>query len=152
LDDIEKKEQFVLERTPSLKIDWGKDRVLTEDELNRVVSAFASMPGPDRRDKHDPYNFYAAGLNFMALNDVHWQCEVAIVGNFLFCLRELLAEGGRWTKGMPFEPVFAEVLTELVPQLDERQRYIELCRAYDRGSENGANVTLGESAFIAEGS
>ena len=83
IEDLETHRQIAVERSPSLKIDWGENRVLTEEDLERVASCFVALPGPDRRDQHLAYNYYIGGLTFLSLNDIHWQCEVQAIGNFI---------------------------------------------------------------------
>jgi hypothetical protein len=73
LEDLDTKIQVTVERRPSLKIDWGANRVLTEQDLARVAMCLAALPGPGEREKHTAYNFYIGGITFLSLNDVHWQ-------------------------------------------------------------------------------
>lgn len=75
-EDLDAKIQVTVERRPSLKIDWGANRVLTEEDLGRVAMCLAALPGPGEREKHTAYNFYIGGITFLSLNDVHWQCEL----------------------------------------------------------------------------
>jgi hypothetical protein len=82
IEDVEAHKELGLEGSPSLKIDWGENRVLTEEDLGRVALAFAALPGPNRRDQHGAYNFHIGGTTFLSLNDVHWQCEIQAFGNF----------------------------------------------------------------------
>jgi len=77
IEDLEHPDMQVgLERSPSLKIDWGENRALSQDDLARTAMAFAALPGPKRRDAHGAYNYYIGGITFLSLNDVHWQCEI----------------------------------------------------------------------------
>jgi hypothetical protein len=76
LKDLETNRELAVERSPSLKINWGENRVLTEQDLRQVALCFVALPGPGRRDQHAAYNYYIGGLTFLSLNDIHWQCEV----------------------------------------------------------------------------
>ena len=71
IEDLETRRRLGIERSPSLKIDWGENRALTEQDLERVASCFVALPGPDRRDQHAAYNHYIGGLTFLSLNDIH---------------------------------------------------------------------------------
>src|SRR5208337_259694 len=71
LQDLDTKRTMGLDRVPSLKVDWGANRVLSEEDLNRVTACFVTMPRPDETERHRPYNFYIGGLTFLSLNDVH---------------------------------------------------------------------------------
>src|SRR5581483_8001216 len=41
IEDLEKKMKIFVERSPALKIDWGPNRVLTEEDLHRVALCMA---------------------------------------------------------------------------------------------------------------
>jgi AbiV family abortive infection protein len=148
IEDLETHRELVVERNPSLKIDWGKNRVLTEQDLANVVSCFVSLPGPDRRDQHAAYNFYIGGLTFLSLNDIHWQCEGQAFGNFFECLRAMMEESGDWTRGTSFEPSFVRFLDDLFPNMDERDRLAEICHCFEADKLKGLVITLKEVAFI----
>jgi hypothetical protein len=45
LEDLEKHAKVGLERSPSLKVDWGGNRVLTDEDLDRVAACFTALPG-----------------------------------------------------------------------------------------------------------
>ena len=83
LEDLDKKQRMAIDGVPSLKVDWGGNRVLGQEDLDRVGACFVAIPGPDDRERNKPYNFYIGGLTFLSLNDVHWQCENPIVREFL---------------------------------------------------------------------
>jgi hypothetical protein len=36
------------------------------------------------------------GLTFLSLNDIHWQCESTVFGNFMECLKAMMEEAGDW--------------------------------------------------------
>jgi AbiV family abortive infection protein len=82
IQDLDTRHRVVIERNPVLKIDWGANRVLTEQDLNIVSQCFAVLPRPEETDKQEPYGYYLSGINFLSLNDVHWQCESIAFGNF----------------------------------------------------------------------
>ncbi len=147
IEDLETHHKPGVERTPILKVDWGGNRVLTEQELGRVTQCFVALPGPDRRDQHRAYNFYIGGLIFLSLNDIHWQCEVQAFGNFLENLRAM-EDIGDWKNGTPFESAFTAFLDNMFPDMDERSAFIALCRHFDANNFKEANVTLKEVAFM----
>jgi hypothetical protein len=47
IHDLETGGQLKLERSPSPKIDWGKNRVLTAQDLARTAAVFAAFPPRD---------------------------------------------------------------------------------------------------------
>ena len=148
IEDLETRRQIAVERSPGLKIDWGQNRILTEEDLARVASCFAALPGPNRREQHAAYNYYIGGLTFLSLNDVHWQCEGQAFGNFFECLRAMMEENGDWMRNSPFEPSFLRFLDELFPQMEERERFAEVCRRFEAKNFDGLQITLKEVAFL----
>lgn len=148
IEDLETKSRIEIKRSPSLKVDWGQNRVLTKEDLSRVSSCFVAMPGPSEQEKHGAFNYYVGGLTFLSLNDVHWQCESTVFGNFFECLRAMMAEVGDWIQGQPFEPVLEEYLRKLFPSGDEDlDMFIRLARAFEAKLLEGVTVTLREASF-----
>lgn len=148
IEDLETKTQIEVKRSPSLKVDWGQNRVLTKEDLGQVSSCFVAMPGPGEQEKHGPFNFYIGGLTFLSLNDLHWQCESTVFGNFFECLRAMMAEVGDWKQGQPFKPVLEEYLRKLFPSGGEDlDIFIRLARAFETKSLEGIIVTLREASF-----
>jgi AbiV family abortive infection protein len=148
LEDLENHRQFVIERNPSLKIDWGENRVLTEHDLDQVALCFVALPGPAQSDQHIAYNFYIGGLTFLSLNDVHWQCEIQAFGEFFECLRAMMEESGDWTRGTPFEPSLLRFLDQLFPGMEEREHFAEISRHFEAKNFEGVVVTLKEVSII----
>jgi hypothetical protein len=92
----------LVERNPILKIDWGSNRVLTVSDLGLVSQCFLALSQPEETDQHEPYGYYLSGINFLSLNDVHWQCEGIAFGNFFQSLRGMMKQSGYWNPEMPF--------------------------------------------------
>ena len=148
IHDLESGKELALERVPSLKIDWGENRVFTKEDLARVAAVFVALPGPNRRDQHEAYNYYIGGLTFLSLNDIHWQCEVQSFGNFFKSLQAMMAEQGDWKPSEPFEPSFSRFLAELFPRMEEGERFAEICRGFEKNEPDGLKITLKEVCFI----
>lgn len=148
LEDLERNAQVGLERSPSLKVDWGGNRVLTDEDLGRVALCMSTLPGPNDRDKHVAYNHYIGGLTFLSLNDVHWQCESTVYGNFHLCLKAMMEEAGDLRPGDRFQDAFLHFLDTMFPAMDERAKFADLCDKYESASVDRAAVTLKEAAFI----
>lgn len=148
IEDLEQKAMVSLDRSPVLKVDWGTNRVLTEQDLGVVSSCFASLPGPGERDSQKPFDYYIGGLTFLSINDIHWQCESNIFGNFLESLKAMMSVVGDWQEGNPLKPVVAEFLDEVFPGLDEdRDRFLDLVGEFDARSGHELKVTLKEASF-----
>lgn len=148
LDDLESKRSFVVERSPSLKIDWGENKVLSEEDLSRLKTCFAALPRPDEQQRLAALNYYTGGITFLSLNDIHWQCEIQAFGNFFESLKAMMMERGEVGTEQVFETAFARFLDDMFPKMDERDRLIGLCKAFESGKLEGIVVTLKEVSFI----
>lgn len=148
IEDLETKSMVRLQRSPSLKVDWGENRILTAEDLARVSSCFAALPGPNDAEKHKPFNFYIGGLTFLSLNDVHWQCESIVFGNFFECLRAMMAEVGDWKREDPLGSSLEEFLRKLFSVGDDDfERFVDIARAFEAGATDSVTVTLKEASF-----
>lgn len=125
IEDLYKKMKIFVERSPALKVDWGANRVLTEEDLRRVALCMAALPGPHQRDQHKAYNYYVGGLTFLSLNDIHWQCESTVFGNFLECLKAMMEEEGDWKPDTSFRDAMLRFLDDMFPKMDEREHFAE---------------------------
>ena len=121
---------------------------MTEQDLARAAAVFAAFPPQGPGGEPTGLDHYVGGLTFLALNDVHWQCEIQSFGNFFQSLRAMMAQRGDWQQGTPFEPAFVRFLDELFPGMVEKQRYADLCRTFDTEQLKGVVVTLKEVSFI----
>lgn len=149
LEDLETHSKVGIERNPILKIDWGENRVLTEEDLDRLMVCFTALPGPSASEEvNKPYNYYIGGLTFLSLNDVHWQCEVNVFGNFFECLKAMMEKAGDWKPGVNFQNAFLTFLDEMFPGMDERDKYAELAQRFETKKVEGAVITLKEAAFM----
>jgi AbiV family abortive infection protein len=131
LRDLETGQELSIARKPSLVIDWGANRVLTEQDLLRAISVFASLTPREPDGKQGSLDFYIGGLTFLALNDVHWQCEIQSFGNFFESLRHMMKKYGDWAEGQPFMPPFLKFIDALFPGFDEKDRYAAIIKAFE---------------------
>jgi hypothetical protein len=129
-------------------MDWGANRVLTEEDLNSVATCFTALPGPHQRDRHTAYNHYIGGLTFLSLNDIHWQCESTVFGNFFECLKAMMEEGGDWKPGTSFNEALLHFLDDMFPAMEEREHISGICARFEAKDTNGVVVTLKEAAFM----
>jgi len=146
--DLESGTEMGVERTPSLKIDWGDNRVLTENDLYQVMACFAALPGLDRRSEHRAYNYYLGGLTFLSLNDIHWQNEPTAFANFISSLQAMMEDAGDVRKDVSFEESYLAFLDDMFPSFDEREHYGELCHLFLDGRLAQAKVSLKDVSFM----
>jgi AbiV family abortive infection protein len=148
VEDLEKHARLELDRRPSLKVDWGSHRVLTEQELDRVTACVVALPGPQDEGKHPAYGHYIGGLTFLSLNDIHWQCENSAFGNFFECLKEMMLEYGDLLADQSLKEPFLAFLDDMFPAMDERNRYADLFERFETKNLEGVVVTLQEATFM----
>lgn len=148
IEDLEVKEKVGLERSPSLRVDWGKNRVLTENDLAIVSSCFAAIVSARGGGNEGPYNHYIGGVTFLALNDVHWQCENTVFGNFFLSIQEMMKETGDWKENESLTESLMNFLLDMFPTFDERYVYQELFEAFESGDVEQTKVTLKEASFM----
>jgi hypothetical protein len=118
------------------------------EDLCRVAAIFASLTPREQAGKQGSLDHYIGGLTFLALNDVHWQCELQSFGNFFESLRHMMAKHADWSEGQTFVPSFLKFIDELFPNFDEKERYAALIKAFDEKKLDGVIVTLKEVSFI----
>lgn len=149
IEDLETKSPITLERSPSLKIDWGKNRVLKAADLNRVKLSLIALPGPNEQQNHAPFNYYIGGLTFLALNDLHWQCESTIFGNFFECFLTMANKIGDWKQEDSIQPILEEYIRKLLPvENDYLSKFIQISLVFEAKSPEKVTITLQEVSFI----
>lgn len=85
--DIENKHHIDIQRSPSLKIDWG-NRAIDETDIRNIAIAFSCIPGNPDSPYIRIYDYYYRGLTFLGINDVNFQCEDNAFANFYLALKE----------------------------------------------------------------
>ena len=148
VEDLEINEKLKIERSPSLRVDWGENRVLTENDLANVSACFAAVVGSRKRENEDHYNYYIGGVTFLALNDVHWQCQSTVFANFFRCIQAMMQETGDWRNGESLSESLMKFVLGMFPSFDERDVYQRLFEAFENGDEEQSNVTLREASFM----
>jgi AbiV family abortive infection protein len=148
IEDLENKMKTFVERSPALTIDWGPNRVLTAEDLQRVALCMGVLPGPLQRDRHKAYNHYIGGLTFLSLNDIHWQCESTVFGNFLECLKAMMEDAGDWKPESSVEEAISRFLDDMFPGMDERAHIAELCARFEAKNLDGLVITLKDATFM----
>ena len=148
VEDLEVKQKIGIERSPSLRVDWGKNRVLTENDLAIVSSCFAAVVGSRKGANEDLYNHYIGGVTFLALNDVHWQCESTVFWNFFLSIQAMMKKTGDWKDKESLTESLMTFLLDMFPSFDERDVYQTLFEAFESGNAEQTNVTLKEASFM----
>ncbi len=147
IEDLEHKAILRLERQPSLKSDWGANRVLIEADLNQVITCIPCLADPSELNKLQAFNFYIGGLTFLSLNDVHWQCENNIFGNFFQSTREMMAEVGDWKRNTPFGPAIRAYIGDAFSLDEDIEKCLKLYENFDAQATESITVSLKEATF-----
>lgn len=147
IEDLELKSMLKLVRQPSLKVDWGENRVLTEADLNQVIACIPCLSDPSELNKSPAFNFYIGGLTFLSLNDVHWQCENSVFGNFFESIREMMAEVGDWERGAPFGSAIRKYVGEFFSPDVDIEKCLTLYEAFDAKATQSITITLKDASF-----
>ena len=102
----------------------------------------------DEQEKHPAYGYYIGGLTFLSLNDIHWQCESTVFGNFFECLKGMMKDAGDWKPDDPVQQPFLRFLDDMFPDMDERANFADLCQRFEAKNIEGAVVTLKKATFM----
>jgi hypothetical protein len=149
IDEIETNSRIGIRRTPSLKVDWGGNRVFNEQDISLLSQCFATVPF--KRERHEPYNHYIAGMTFLSLNDVHWQCEIQSFGHFYESIRAMAQDVGGLKPGdADFPPILRAFLLDLFPDMVPEQ-YEHFGRIFDACATKeftNVPVNLSDVAFM----
>jgi AbiV family abortive infection protein len=148
IEDLETRHRVGLDRSPSLKVDWGGGRALSEAELSAVLTCFVALPGHQDTTNHEPFNHYIGGLTFLSLNDVHWQCELEACRQFLDSMRAMMASTGALAEGSPIVPSFLSFLDGWLSEFDERAEYVALIEAVESRQVPTQPATLKHVSFL----
>jgi len=148
IEDVQTKRRLNLDRQPSLKMDWGKNLVLTKADLAMVTQCMVALPQPGETDKYEPYGYFLSGINFLSLNDVHWQCEGIAFGNFFQSLRGMMRQSGFWQPDTPFVPAALKFFDEVFPKVDGRSHLAELLEMFEIQKVDNTKITLEDAATM----
>jgi AbiV family abortive infection protein len=148
LTDLETNSRVEITRLPSLKIDWGAHRVLTEQDLVNASGCFTALPRPGQRDEPSSYDCYLSGLTYLSLNDVHWQCEALAFGSFFESLKAMMKETGALPSDADAVPLMQRFLRDVFPKIDDHERFGELFDVFDKHKRTSTVITLQEAAVM----
>ncbi len=146
--DLESKHPFGLDRNPELKINWGENRVLAEQDLVAVAAVLNALPRPNEQTDFPGVAYYLGGLNFLSLNDVHWQCEIQALGNFIFALKAWMEQTDECTVGDDFAAAFRVFFDEAWGQTDDRDRAVEIVAKFESDQRHTLTADLKDVALI----
>lgn len=147
LKDLEKDDELIIERSPVLKLDWGRE-ALSEQDLRNVVLCFGMLPGSKEPDRHEPFNHYLTGLGFLSKNDIHLQFEFNAYEQFYLSLKTGMRQYGDWDGVSPFTVAFDAVMADVMPDTEERHKYLRLGEQFLATPPVPKDITLSEVGAI----
>jgi DNA polymerase III delta prime subunit len=144
LEDLETKSKIVIKED---KVDDegndDKKRVLDKQAVALLSENFLALP--DDIAKWPPLHEYMKGLVMLAKHNVHFKCEVRIFSSFLNALYGLMLID-RSIKGREdFEEEFANFYTKIFPELDEKDRFLEIIHNIGTGKRLEKKINLDEA-------
>lgn len=140
IDDVDKPGVSAELQGDEGRIDWGGKRQLGQEDMARVIRAFASMPLPpemEQRRKPTAVDGYISGLIHLAASSVHMPMYAEAVGNFVGSMQAMMEETGEWKRGEPFEPAFLGFVKTRNPDIDETDDLLGIIRAFDQVAATG---------------
>lgn len=143
LTDVEGNSEFGIDRSPILKLDWHRD-ALSEQELRDTGVCFAMLPGPDEKDKHEPFDHYLTGLGFLSKTDVHMQFEANAYESFYLALKKGMHVYGDWDGNEPFSDAFDRLASDFISDPAARGNIVRLGESFTTGQPALGEMTLSE--------
>ena|ERR1022692_118747 len=93
--DLEQNADVVFDRVPQLKVSWGH-LALQDGDLVQVSFVFSHMATLHNERGQAPYKRYFRALALLAKNDIFFQFEPNVLGEFAFALKDAMAVYGDW--------------------------------------------------------
>jgi hypothetical protein len=147
LIDLESNERFVVERTPALRVDWGKqaldDQALTGFSL--CLGALTTFETPEERR---PFDHYLTALAFLAKTDVTVQFEANAFEQFYASIRAGAQMFGRWNGTDPFGRTFEELIAPFADLEGGLDPFVTAGQLIDDGRPQDLRVDLGQVATM----
>lgn len=147
LTDLESNERLIVERTPRLRIDWGKN-VLSQSVLTRVAMCIHTLPRGDEADKHEPFDNYLTGLGFLSKTDIFMQFEANAFERFYLALKHAMRIYGDWDGETPFPERFEAFAMEFFTEATDRETYVGAAEKIEAGAVTELRVDLSEVAAM----
>jgi hypothetical protein len=146
ITDLETKAMVAPERNPRLKLDWGKGRVLNDEELSNCAIAFMYIARL-RDARWIALGHYIRGLALLAKSDLFLQFEPNMLDEFYLALQLSLKANGDWNGTDEFGEIAEKVLVPLFVSNPGISPVLELGAAVHLGNAN-TPVTLSEVGMM----
>lgn len=147
LTDLEENSQLVVERSPSLRIDW-KGGLLTESDLSNVRLCLSSIPRPADEEATKPFAHYYTGLAFLCKTDVHLSFEVNAYIEFYKSLSLGFRQYGDWKDGSTFMSAFDAFFSNVLPDVTGVHEYLRFAEMVESGGVFYEGLTLQDAGVM----
>lgn len=147
LTDVEEKLDYSVERSPILKLNWHKD-VLSEQELRNTAVCFGMLPGPNDKEKHEPFGHYFTGLGFLGKTDIHMQFEANAYQSFYSALKTGMRIYNDWDEKSPFADTFNRLTCDFITDSSARSRIVQIGESFATDQPVQSEITLSDVGTI----
>ncbi len=147
LRDLDTNDEVVIERSPSLAIDWGR-QALTDAVLSRVMTCFAMLP----RDGDDPVAqalaHYLRALALIAKSDIHIAFNANVFNELFVALRDGMVAYGDWDGAGSFVERFGEFAKRFFKGDEDEERFIEAASLCESGQVDAIDLPFEKVIMI----
>jgi AbiV family abortive infection protein len=135
MTDLQTKMDLRIHRSPPLRIDHGRARVLEAADLNRWALIFGHLLRYEKPIELNICERYLDGLTMIAKSDAHMAFEIQAVVAFYLAFRDAMKLYGAWTEGEEFSVAMKRFAAEGLKTVDDEH--------FDRLAEVGESVNSG---------
>ena len=141
--DIEQGAGIVVERSPQLRLDWGR-LVLSEIELGRVALCLGAIRRLESAEVREALGHYHRALALLAKNDLFLRFEINAFEEFYVSLRTAMRAFGRWDGASPYVPIFVEHVRAFATYSEDAERYTALAERIEARQMENAQLDLAD--------
>lgn len=141
LIDLENKKQFIIERTPILKL--SDDRTLSEEDIERTILCFVFFTKMSEH-QFEPFNHYLTALALYSKSDIHLQFETQVFSEFWKCIKKLFIDFNYIDSTSDPLDHIKEFVFELTNDNEEQELIYSLCKSIENHTSKPGDITLEE--------
>ncbi|MCK6418358.1 MAG: AbiV family abortive infection protein [Alphaproteobacteria bacterium] len=147
LEDLELKAKLLISEDKGEKKNGDEEenrkRVFDKKSIALLSENFSSLP--DDIIKWPPLHEYMKGLVLLAKHNVHFKSEIGIFSNFLNALYGLMLIDESIKGPDDFEKEFSDFYDKIFPDLDEKERFLQIIRSFRSQEELKSKITYDEA-------
>lgn len=120
-----------------------RKRVLDKQAVALLSENFLSLP--DDIAKWPPLHEYMKGLVLIAKHNVHFKCEVGVFSSFVNAMYGLMLIDQSIEGREGFEEEFSSFYDKIFPELDEKERFLEIIHSIGTGERLKKKISMDEA-------